>query len=229
MILRLGLLAGDFQLDPLAANRPALAFIAPLYQTLLRKNRFSDPPTPGLSRLPDISADGLEWRLPLLPASFDDGRRVTPRDVVHSLSRHLQPGSPSILGPTLIGLLQRGGSLRADGTSQSLDADEPANTVVLRLSAPYPALEELPAHPAMSIARPRPDRSIAGSGQWKVRHASAVGAALECARGANKGRQHALVAQPGVEGLARTLDQGPTCWPSTSAGLWQSRCSASSN
>lgn len=200
MSMTFGLLTSDLCLDPLAASRAALPIIAPLFETLLRRDRIDDELSPALAQAFDVSPDGTLCRFRLRQSLFHDGQPVRASDVARSLSRHLQSGAPSILGPTLQGLLHRGGSLRDDGIAESLQVDDPAGLLTVRLAAPYAPMAELLSHTSLGIVRELPDGRVIGSGPL-------------CAQGLHEGR---VRCRPRFDGAARPGFQVKT-YPSAPA------------
>jgi ABC-type transport system substrate-binding protein len=112
---------------PPAANASEALLIDLLYDPLYRLDEQRQP-VPELAReLPDVSANGLTWRIPVrADARFHDGTKVTPDDVLFSLRLAASPSCP--LGRDLCDAV--GGHLAGN---PSRDED----TVVLTLSEPY--------------------------------------------------------------------------------------------
>lgn len=115
------LLPGD---DPNATER---LLVDLLYDPLYRLDEAARP-VPELARaLPDVSRDGLTWRVPIRgDARFHDGSRVTPDDVVFSLQLAASPACP--LGRELCA---------AVGEQLAAEPRRERNEVVLTLREPY--------------------------------------------------------------------------------------------
>lgn len=89
-------LGGEGVLDPQLAN-PLGPTVLMVFEPPLRLDRKTLRPVPGAAELPDISSDGLTYRLKIRDDSrFSDGTSVRARDFVYGITRLCDP---TIKGP----------------------------------------------------------------------------------------------------------------------------------
>ena len=94
------------RLLPPASNPTEALLVDLLYDPLYRLDDALQP-VPELARdLPEVSKDGLTWRIPIkADARFHDGSKVTPEDVMFSLRMAASPSCP--LGRDLCAAVRR--------------------------------------------------------------------------------------------------------------------------
>ncbi|MFA4949012.1 MAG: ABC transporter substrate-binding protein [Candidatus Krumholzibacteriia bacterium] len=115
------------KLDPQgAADLATQQVVMQLYDQLVVLLPGSDVPQPGLAESWTISEDGLTYTFKLRAAKFSDGQPVTAEDAKFSIERAKDPKADP-------------GYAQLFSTIQSIDAPD-SSTLVLRLSAPTPAL-----------------------------------------------------------------------------------------
>jgi ABC-type transport system substrate-binding protein len=133
---------------PPAANPTEALLIDLLYDPLYRLDE-QRRAVPELARdLPEVSADGLTWRIPIRSdARFDDGTKVTPEDVLFSLRLAASPSCP--LGRDLCD---------AVGDHLARPPERDKDTIVVTLADPYApfladALGRLPILSESAVAK----------------------------------------------------------------------------
>jgi len=126
---------------------------------------------PALAAKWEISQDGKLYTFHLLhEVTFHDGKELTPRDVVFSLDRHLDPAAGSALLPFLADVV--GARARSDGAAPSTAGIRAAgdHAVEIELTRPFgPLLSVLSMAQAVIVpegARPGPDGQIQGTGPF---------------------------------------------------------------
>jgi peptide/nickel transport system substrate-binding protein/oligopeptide transport system substrate-binding protein len=125
-------------LDPQKiSDLTSLRVASALYEGLTRHSA-AGRIEPGLAAHWSASADGLTWRFVLRPdLRFSDGAPIDAETAVDSLRRLLAPATAAP-NATLF------------ATVQAIEASD-RDTVVLRLSQPFPAILELLAHPSAAV------------------------------------------------------------------------------
>ncbi|HEX2282450.1 MAG TPA: peptide ABC transporter substrate-binding protein [Thermomicrobiales bacterium] len=157
-------------LDPAVARDVNSAFMT--RQVFRGLTRFDDnlEPVPELAQRIEISADGLTYRIQLREdAAFADGSRITPEDVVFSLTRALSPQTAADAGAALAGPSYLGDIVGADevirGEASELSGVRVVDdwTLEIDLKAPRATfLMKLASAPAAIVD---PD-DVARGGEW---------------------------------------------------------------
>ncbi len=166
--------SGPNSLDPArASNSRSQAMIRRTHEGLLVPDPSTGAPTAGLAERWEISSDGLRYVFHLRrDVVFDDGRELTARDVVFSLSRHFDPEVRSTLWPFLESV--QGGVERLEGRADEVRGFQAPDdhTVVVELSSPFaPLLSVLSMAQAGVVpagALPGANGEFPGTGAFRV-------------------------------------------------------------